>query len=70
MLFLLMVHTERKKIIIPSACKGKLRRMKLIKVNKGQIVSRLSECFWNRLIKQKRLSFLFIKPVCPAHFVY
>ena len=42
----------------------------ILTVNKSQIVSGLSECFWNRLIKQKRLSFLFIKPVCPAHFVY
>ena len=32
MLFLLMVHTEGKKIIKASACKGKLRRMKLIRV--------------------------------------
>ena len=32
MLLLLMVHTERKKIVKALACKGKLRRMKLIRV--------------------------------------
>ena len=32
-----MVHTERKKIIKASACKGKLPRMKLIRVVQANV---------------------------------